>query len=156
MSKPFSFANLIGGGKTRAEAEDDEDQTDAKATDTEEDKSEEDQTDDQAQEAEEEDDAQGDTARRAVLAERARIAGILAAATPETVAQAAHFATQTDLTVAQAKAALAVAPKPAGGLSARMQGRNASPVGAAGGDTSGSILTPELQAAQARRIKKDR
>lgn len=154
MSKPFSFANLIGSGKTRAEAEDDEDQTDAKAADTEEDQSE-DQTDDQAQDGEE-DDAQGDTARRAVLAERARIAGILAAATPETVAQAAHFATQTDLTVEQARAALAVAPKAAGGLSARMQGRNAAPVGAAAGDTSGSTLPPELQAAQARRSKKDR
>lgn len=154
MSKPFSFANLIGS-VARAEAEDGEDQTDAKATDTEEDQSE-DQTDDQAQDDEEEDDAQGDTARRAVLAERSRIAGILAASTPETVAQAAHFATQTDLTVEQAKAALAVAPKAAGGLSARMQGRNGAPVGAAGGDTSGSILTPELQAAQARRIKKDR
>lgn len=148
MSKPFSFANLVGGGqRPRAEAEDDEKTKRAEA--------EEEQEEAQTDEEEAEDEGEDDSARRAVLAERGRVAAILSLATPDTVAQAAALATQTDLTVDQARAVLAAAPKPSGGLAAAMRGRAAAPVAQAGG-TSGSGLPPELQAAQARRMTKER
>ena len=147
MTKPFSFANLVGGGqRPRAEAESEEVVTEAAAT-------EEDQ-----ESAQVEDDAAAedeDSARSAVLAERGRIAGILALATPDTVAQAAALATQTDLTVEQAQAVLAAAPKPSGGLAQAMRGRAAAPVAQAGNGHAND-LPQELQAAQARRVTKER
>lgn len=151
----FSFANLLGGGqRSRAAAEDDEqdkaeDQEEDAEADTDEDQAE-DEDQDQAA------DEKPDEARRIVLAERNRMAAILSAATPATVAQAAYFATQTDMTPAQARKALAVAPKASGGLSAAMRGRGSAPLAPAAGGRSASILPPELQAAQARRMNKDR
>lgn len=79
----FSFANLLGGGqRSRAATEDDEQD---KAEETEE-ESETENEEDQA-EGEDGDDAaesDQDEARRAILAERGRIATILSSATPET------------------------------------------------------------------------
>lgn len=160
MRKPFSFANLVGGGaRSRSAAEE---ETDASATEDEDEASEtEDESEDQAEEdettgAESEEESDQAARRAGALAERQRIAGILALATPETVAQAAVFATQTDMTVAQCRTALAAAPKPASSLSEAMRNRAGTSVGQATGGVSANALPPELQAAQARRIKKER
>ncbi|PWE26651.1 hypothetical protein C4N9_20520 [Pararhodobacter marinus] len=150
----FSFANLLGGGqRSRAATEDDEQE---KAEETEE-ESETENEEDQA-EGEDGDDAaesDQDEARRAILAERGRIATILSSATPETVAQAAYFATQTDMTPAQAKKALAVAPQGSGGLAAKMRGRGSAPAPSPAAGRQAGKLPPELAAAQARRLNKE-
>lgn len=150
MSKGFSFAHLIGG-KARAEAEDDEDHKATTEGAQDDDATEDQDAEDEAAQGDEDEDAGQDTARAAVLAERHRIAGILAAACPATIAQAAQIATQTDLTVSQAKAILGSAPQAAqGGLGALMAGRTRKPLAPAGDTASGNDLPPELQAAQAR------
>lgn len=148
----FSFANLLGGGqRARAAAEDDEDKSE-----NQDEEMAEDQEEETAEDQEDDGENTDDEARRAVLAERGRIAAILAAATPSTVAQAAYFATQTDMTPAQAKKALAMAPKASGGLSDAMRGRGGKPAPAAGTDRTAGNLPPELAAAQARRMSKER
>lgn len=148
----FSFANLLGGKKTRAENEDaqddddtttaaeDGDEEDQAAEDGSEDDSEDDDTDAAAEE--DEDDGEGDEASsftRGRHAERRRIGAILSsdAVTAGNLPQALHMACNTDLKPAAAVEILKAGP--AGGatrLAAAMSGRGPKPISSpgAGGD----------------------
>lgn len=164
MRNRFSFKNLLGGRAAKEEAMDDEkeamededkameegDEDKAKAEDMPEDDAAMDDGDDKAMDDEEEqEDAKASAEfRRGVKAgrkaERARIAGILAAATPATMGQAAELACNTGVSARDAKAILAAAPK-ASRLDAMMRGNNPPAPKGGGADRAND---PDTQASR--------
>jgi hypothetical protein len=85
----------------------------------------------------------------AVAAERTRVKGILALEEAKgRSALAQHFATNTDMSVEDAKAALAVSPKEStGSLAAAMSGVENPDVGADGGESAGEADEADKMAA---------
>lgn len=162
----FNFANLVGAKPQAAEtseAMDDDEKHEAEDGPTDEDEQDEAAKDDESEEpeagADEPEDEASAAFKRGVAkgrrAERERCAAIFAHAGPATIRMAANLAFNTGVSPAEAKSILDSAPRGASRLDALMAGKNPAPIAtpSAGGDDD---LPPELRAAQAAAMKKDR
>lgn len=156
MAKKFSFANLLGGGKNRADesnAAEDEDQMDAEDAGEEEEQAADDAATsgdggesaegdgDDAAAAEDGEEDGGEEASAFVkgrMAERGRIGAILSsgAVTASNLEQALHIACNTDLKSTDVVSVLKAAPSGGSRLSQAMKGRGPQPISApaAGGN----------------------